>query len=436
MMHILTRMQDRYWRGNRWRCCGRRWIAGISFFLAACALLANPAALHAQEDVEELLEDPVVFGAWLYEGNCVRCHGAYGDERVGSRTDKSELQDKIYGDARESCRVTWGRANGGPLGTKDVKAIVAYILEWEELGGPPDLPELPPQPTPTPSPTPTAGAEAQPTDTPTPTPDPAIVALQPFVEDNEIAHGAWLYSEECRRCHGTYTLARMGKGVTDDFIKQSIENGKTGTSMPAFARKNGGELKFSEINAMVAYIRAYETFEAPPALPSYVLSMTQRVSKQDDSATKPIPMPQIPLVTGDLDLGEELYAEHCASCHGAWGEGGLGKPLAKEWGAVRPDLAIRSNVAMGVPGTIMQPWAQDEGGILSSEEVDAVTAYVLTMQPQSVTTGPGSGTYVAERVTPSSLWGGLMGLGVMALGVLVIGSLALVRQVSSGEDET
>lgn len=400
----------------------------------AVALALRPSPLRAQDDPEGVLDDPIAHGAWLYEGNCVRCHGAYEKERIGSGLDKSELQDKIYGDDRESCRVTWGRSNGGPLGTKDVKDIADYILEWEELGSPPELPELPPQPTPTPSPTPTGAAADEPAPTPTPTPDPAIVALEPYIEANEIAQGAWLYYENCQRCHGTYSLARMGMGVTDDFVRSAIENGKVGTSMPAFGRNRGGDLKFSEMNAIVSYAMAYEEFDGHPALPSYVMTMTQRVAVQDESMTMPIPLPQVPLVTGDASLGESLYAAHCASCHGVSGDGGRGRPLAKEWGAVRPDLAIRSAVAMGIPGTHMQAWSQDEGGILSAEEIDGVTAYVLGMARSRAVATPGGQTAVSTAVEASSLWGGILGLAAMGLGVLAIGMVALVGQFSSRRD--
>ena len=396
--------------------CALRLLVGLVTGLLLSPVVA-PSALLAQQEADDALADPVAYGAWLYEGNCVRCHGAYETERIGSGLDKDELHDKIYGDDRDSCRVTWGQSNGGPLGAKDVRALVAYILEWEELGGPPDLPELPPQPTATPSPTPTASAETEPAPTPSPTPDPAVTALQPYFENDEVAHGAWLYSVNCQRCHGAYSLARMGSNVTDEYVRETIEQGKTGTSMPAFGRRWGGDLRISEVNAIVAYAREYERLDGPPELPTYVLTMTQRAELENAIDGVSIADAQLPSSKEALAYGEQIYAQYCAVCHGAEGEGGIGKALAKEWGAVQADMLVLSTVANGVPGTEMIAWSTDGGGPLKRDEILSVAAYVLAL-PHAGTQAALSTTAVAAT-TPAGV-PGCVGVSLVMLALALI----------------
>ncbi len=327
-----------------------------------------PAGVTAQDPDEEGLEDPVVLGAWLYEGNCVRCHGPYEQERVGSlATSKKELQDDI---TQGGCQVTWGRRYGGPFGSSEIKAIVAYIMAWEKLGGPPDLPELPSQPTLTP--TPTKPASDQP---PTPTPTPAMdEQTRLIVSNNRLAHGAWLYTQQCYRCHQFYASTRMGRGMAEEDIKKIIENGKTSTQMTAFSRRKGGELKVQEIKDIVFYIVTWEGLGEPPALPAGLL-----VAPTPDPADLiPIALPEIPTPAGDVRRGAELYGLHCAECHGDEGQGRIGPRLAKDWLSVRPDLTIKATISQGVPGSPMAAWGEDQGGPLSIEEIDDLVRLVLS----------------------------------------------------------
>jgi mono/diheme cytochrome c family protein len=80
------------------------------------------------------------------------------------------------------------------------------------------------------------------------------------------------------------------------------------------------------------------------------------------------------------ELGTRLYAENCAVCHGATGEGRVGATLAKNWPSIRPDLTVETIIANGVPGSPMPAWSQDNGGPLSAEEIDALTNYILSWQ--------------------------------------------------------
>lgn len=81
-----------------------------------------------------------------------------------------------------------------------------------------------------------------------------------------------------------------------------------------------------------------------------------------------------------LELGAQLYGENCAVCHGPNGEGRIGPTLSKDWPSIRPDLRVKSVIQSGVPGSAMPAWSQDEGGPLTEEEIEAITAYILSWE--------------------------------------------------------
>ncbi|HLA97681.1 MAG TPA: c-type cytochrome [Anaerolineales bacterium] len=96
-----------------------------------------------------------------------------------------------------------------------------------------------------------------------------------------------------------------------------------------------------------------------------------------------------------LELGARLYAENCAVCHGEDGQGRVGTTLAKNWPSIRPDLRVKATIENGIAGSPMPAWSQANGGPLSSEEIDALVAYILSWEtggprfiPPTPTIGP------------------------------------------------
>lgn len=72
-----------------------------------------------------------------------------------------------------------------------------------------------------------------------------------------------------------------------------------------------------------------------------------------------------------LERGKQVYTAQCAVCHGANGEGGVGKPIAKSPVATG-ELKHHMDVAIhGVPGTAMQAF----GGIINDLDMAAVITY-------------------------------------------------------------
>ena len=69
-----------------------------------------------------------------------------------------------------------------------------------------------------------------------------------------------------------------------------------------------------------------------------------------------------------------LYNLNCAGCHGERGQGGAALGLASPaYLAYAPDDAIRDAIANGRPGTAMPAFAKSAGGMLSDEQIAALT---------------------------------------------------------------
>lgn len=96
--------------------------------------------------------------------------------------------------------------------------------------------------------------------------------------------------------------------------------------------------------------------------------------------------PPAPGSPEELALGEEVYDQSCATCHGPEAGGGLaGPPLVHEVYGDLTDAQIRTAIAQGKPPT---NWPQFEGGMspvpnLSATDVAAVIAYVRDAQREA-----------------------------------------------------
>ncbi len=114
--------------------------------------------------------------------------------------------------------------------------------------------------------------------------------------------GARLYDRNCASCHGVNGKGGIGvplalpsfqASVSDEYLRKTIRYGRPGRVMPSFS-----SLSKEEIEAIVGHVRSWN-----PA---------RRVSFSD----KP--------VKGDPVRGKKLFAQYCAACHGANGEGSKG----------------------------------------------------------------------------------------------------------------
>jgi mono/diheme cytochrome c family protein len=86
--------------------------------------------------------------------------------------------------------------------------------------------------------------------------------------------------------------------------------------------------------------------------------------------------------TESIDLGRELYTEHCASCHGEEGlGGGMGPTLASlEFLGSVTDRQMQWLIAAGSPGTSMPAYYIDFGGPLTDEELNRLVVFLRSLE--------------------------------------------------------
>lgn len=210
-----------------------------------------------------------------------------------------------------------------------------------------------------------------------------------YTED--VRQGQRLYAENCASCHGEMAgggfaghpdpeveaswpvpalnniTARYEDSeiVTDiqDFMTQTIQQGRAGTPMPAWGIAYQGPLNDQQIAAIVDYLLSIQTGEAPEPDPQAFVGLS----------------------------GEEIFGDNCARCHGQQAQGRVGPPLLNVlerfgWDPGDPEAlreareAVRSTILTGrlVPGAPpnMPPFAD----VLTEDALTAVLDYLESIQ--------------------------------------------------------
>jgi cytochrome c oxidase cbb3-type subunit III len=86
--------------------------------------------------------------------------------------------------------------------------------------------------------------------------------------------------------------------------------------------------------------------------------------------------PVAPNQLSDFDI---LYAQNCAGCHGTQGRGGAAIALANPvYLAIVDETTMRNIVSNGVPGTSMPAFAQSAGGMLTAQQIEAITGGIFS----------------------------------------------------------
>lgn len=183
------------------------------------------------------------------------------------------------------------------------------------------------------------------------------------------------YAKYCALCHGAdrqgyangYAPSLRSKSLIESGIPvditKVISHGRRGTSMGAYLNEVGGPMSSAEIRALVYWL--------------YDKSGVRRVMLGSYA------------VAGNLQRGETLYQQECATCHGAKGEGisapALGNPSAR---LHHSDAFIRHAIENGRQDTPMPAYKEK----LSSDEIDSLTVYIRSLakdaKPEAVTIKP------------------------------------------------
>lgn len=172
-----------------------------------------------------------------------------------------------------------------------------------------------------------------------------IDTLAGYIRDpNSSPEGDSLFQQNCSTCHGNRipTMEDIAEA------KEMITQGGAHETMPVW----GDLLTQEQLDALV----------------SYTLDAARGTS---------------------LELGQEIFATNCASCHGDFGEGGpnptrpgdIIAPISTdEYLKTRDDFTLRSIIAQGQPNFGMSPFGLSFGGPLDESEIDAIVAYLRSLE--------------------------------------------------------
>ena len=167
---------------------------------------------------------------------------------------------------------------------------------------------------------------------------------QYVVDPSNVPGGQELFAQYCSSCHGERVP------VVADFAqaRQAIASGGAHETMPVW----GNVLTAEQLDALV----------------SYTLNAAKGTS---------------------LDVGQNLFSQNCATCHGDFGEGGpnptrpddIIAPISTaEYLKTRDDFTLRAIIAQGQPNFGMSPFGTANGGPLDDDEIDAIVAYLRSWE--------------------------------------------------------
>lgn len=164
------------------------------------------------------------------------------------------------------------------------------------------------------------------------------------VDPSTAPQGRELFRQYCSACHGV----RIPVASDVDQARDIIASGGAHQTMPVW----GTSLTAEQLDALVTY-----TIEAVQGTP--------------------------------VELGQDLYSRNCSPCHGEFGEGGLNPtrpgdiiaPISTaEYLKTRDDFTLRAVIAQGQPNFGMSPFGLNFGGPLDESEIDAIVAYLRSLE--------------------------------------------------------
>ncbi len=92
---------------------------------------------------------------------------------------------------------------------------------------------------------------------------------------------------------------------------------------------------------------------------------------------------QAEMANTNVALGGDMFAQHCAACHGDGARGGRTAPTlaAREFLGSVSDKQLHWLIRGGVPGSAMTAYDIDIGGPFTAQEITRLTAYLRSLEP-------------------------------------------------------
>ncbi|RMF80075.1 MAG: hypothetical protein D6744_08535, partial [Planctomycetota bacterium] len=279
------------------------------------------------------------FGRLLYMRNCQACHGRDGEGGIGNSlrapsflavaSDRFLAETIVFG-RPNTAMPSWRQLNG-----QQVSDILAFLRSWHA-----------PRSDHTQVRALLAAAYE----------DPNAAS-----ESTSVAIGRTLYKANCLACHGpdgrgdlapTLNTQEFLTLVSDNYLYDTIANGRPGTGMPAWH-----QLSSEDIASLILYIRTWQT----------------QPSRELDNVP----------VAGDWDSGQRLYAGACAGCHGVNAEGAVGPQLNNPvFLRDATDEMLREWIRYGKLGTPMRGFLKGQEGTaeLRESQIDDIVAYLRSLE--------------------------------------------------------
>jgi mono/diheme cytochrome c family protein len=153
--------------------------------------------------------------------------------------------------------------------------------------------------------------------------------------------------------------------VDDAYLFVAIVRGRPGTAMPSWKH-----LSAEDVADLIRHLRGFNAFERRELAPYRA--------------------------HGDATQGHLLYQGMCASCHGAWAEGGIGPQLSNRvFLESASDALLREWIRYGKHDTQMRAFGADQQGLaeLSDAQIEDVVTFLrrFEFEPALVTSRPGMG---------------------------------------------
>ena len=253
-------------------------------------------------------------GEDIFQQNCSSCHG----ERVPASGDVETARQVISAGGAHETMPVWGDI----LTSEQLDALVGYTLE--------------------------------------------------AARGTPLEVGQQLFADNCSACHGEFgeggpnpsrpgdIIAPISTGEylsrrDNSTLKSIITQGQPNFGMSPFGSSFGGPLEEEQVDAVVAYMRAWE-------------------------ANPPVEFPP-EIAPGPISLsGSEIYEDLCTQCHGGLGEGSAIAPALNrpDFQEENSDQAIFDTINLGHEATPMIAW----GNILSADQIEQLVRFIRELRAE------------------------------------------------------
>jgi len=179
-----------------------------------------------------------------------------------------------------------------------------------------------------------------------------------------------LFASNCSGCHGTGGRNGAAQSLNDplylnivsaDEIRRTVEYGRPGTSMPAFAQNEGGPLSPVQIETVVNGIE--HNWRGSANL----------------HGTTPPPY-SAPL--GNAQNGKVIFDEVCVLCHGE--KGAVGPVTGASYLTLVSDQGLRTTIIVGRPTLGMPDWRhQPYRHGLTDQDISDLVAWLSSQRPKT-----------------------------------------------------